>query len=102
MKIAVLAGGMSPERDVSLSSGALIATALMRRGHSVALADVYKPITTENIDSLFRSDGKFEFSVPENEPDLEKLKKSLRVLETESPEAGEKFRAAIKTYLDAF
>lgn len=77
MKIAVLAGGMSPERDVSLSSGALIATALMRRGHSVALADVYKPITTENIDSLFRSDGKFEFSVPENEPDLEKLKKDF-------------------------
>ena len=77
MKIAVLAGGMSPERDVSLSSGALIAPALMRRGHSVALADVYKPITTENIDSLFRSDGKFEFSVPENEPDLEKLKKDF-------------------------
>ena len=77
MKIAVLAGGMSPERDVSLSSGALIATALMRRGHSVALADVYKPITTENIDSLFRSDGKFEFSVPEKEPDLEKLKKDF-------------------------
>lgn len=34
--------------------------------------------------------------------DLEKLKKSLCVLETESPEAGEKFRAAIKAYLDAF
>ena len=34
--------------------------------------------------------------------DLEKLKKSLRALETESPEAGEKFRAAIKTYLEAW
>ena len=34
--------------------------------------------------------------------DLEKLKKSLRVLETESPEACAKFRAAIKAYLDAF
>ena len=77
MKIAVLAGGMSPERDVSLSSGALIATALIRRGHSVALADVYKPLTTDNIDSLFRSEGKFEFSVPEKEPDLEKLKKDF-------------------------
>ena len=34
--------------------------------------------------------------------DLEKLKKSLRALESESPEAGEKFRAAIKAYLDSF
>lgn len=77
MKIAVLAGGMSPERDVSLSSGALIATALIGRGHSVALADVYKPLATDNIGSLFRSEGKFEFSVPEKEPDLEKLKKDF-------------------------
>ena len=36
MNILVLAGGLSPERDVSLSSGALIANALMNRGHSVA------------------------------------------------------------------
>ncbi len=41
MKIAVLAGGLSPEREVSLSSGSLIANALIGRGHTVALADVY-------------------------------------------------------------
>lgn len=35
MKIIVLAGGYSPERDVSLSSGSLIANALMERGHEV-------------------------------------------------------------------
>lgn len=34
--------------------------------------------------------------------DLEKLKKSLLVLETESPEAGAKFRTAIKSYLEAW
>lgn len=77
MKIVVLAGGMSPERDVSLSSGALIATALMERGHSVALADVYKPINTEEICQMFRSEGKYEYCVPESEPDLVRLKKDF-------------------------
>lgn len=77
MKIVVLAGGMSPERDVSLSSGALIATALMERGHSVALADVYKPINTAEIDKMFRSEGKYEYRVPASEPDLDKLKKEF-------------------------
>lgn len=77
MKIVVLAGGMSPERDVSLSSGALIATALMERGHSVALADVYKPINTAEIDKMFRSEGKYEYRVPASEPDLDKLKKDF-------------------------
>ncbi|CDE19008.1 d-alanine--D-alanine ligase 12 [Eubacterium sp. CAG:841] len=77
MKIVVLAGGMSPERDVSLSSGALIATALMERGHSVALADVYKPINTAEIDKMFRSEGKYEYRVPASEPDLENLKKDF-------------------------
>lgn len=77
MKIVVLAGGMSPERDVSLSSGALIATALMERGHSVALADVYKPINTAEIDKMFRSEGKYEYRVPAYEPDLDNLKKDF-------------------------
>lgn len=77
MKIVVLAGGMSPERDVSLSSGALIATALMERGHSVALADIYKPINTAEIDKMFRSEGKYEYRVPASEPDLDNLKKDF-------------------------
>lgn len=77
MKIVVLAGGMSPERDVSLSSGALIATVLMERGHSVALADVYKPINTAEIDKMFRSEGKYEYRVPASEPDLDNLKKDF-------------------------
>ena len=44
MNIVVLAGGLSPERDVSLSSGALIASALSRRGHAVKIIDVYEGI----------------------------------------------------------
>lgn len=41
MKIIVLAGGYSPEREVSLSSGSLIANALIENGHKVLLADLY-------------------------------------------------------------
>jgi D-alanine-D-alanine ligase len=41
MKIVVLAGGFSPEREVSLSSGAMITNALMKNGHEVYLLDSY-------------------------------------------------------------
>ncbi len=41
MKIVVLAGGLSPERDVSLSSGSKIGQALRGLGHQVALVDMY-------------------------------------------------------------
>lgn len=41
MKVLVLAGGLSPERNVSLSSGALIAQALRDKGHRVALVDLF-------------------------------------------------------------
>ena len=41
MKILVLAGGLSPERNVSLSSGALICQALRERGHQAALVDLF-------------------------------------------------------------
>ncbi len=41
MRIVVLAGGISTERDVSLSSGAMIYRALKERGHQAVLLDVY-------------------------------------------------------------
>ena len=41
MKIVVLAGGLSPERNVSLSSGTMIAQALRGLGHEAALVDMY-------------------------------------------------------------
>lgn len=41
MKILVLAGGLSPERNVSLSSGAMVCEALRKRGHQVALMDLF-------------------------------------------------------------
>jgi D-alanine-D-alanine ligase len=41
MNIVVLAGGISPERDVSLNSGKMIYNALKNKGHQVLLLDVY-------------------------------------------------------------
>ena len=41
MKIVVLAGGISTERDVSLISGAGILKALREKGHQVILLDVF-------------------------------------------------------------
>ena len=39
MKIAVLLGGASEERDVSLASGCQVAAALRRAGHEVVAYD---------------------------------------------------------------
>ncbi len=75
MKIAVLAGGLSPERDVSLTSGSLIATSLSKSGHSVALVDLYLGVKERpaDIDSLFVKGGSYSHKVEAAEPDLEML-----------------------------
>ncbi len=71
MKITVLAGGLSPERDVSLSSGALIAASLIRSGHDVALVDVYEGINSScEIEELFTRVAPKPYKVSESEPDL--------------------------------
>lgn len=44
MNILVLAGGLSPERDVSLVSASMIAKALIRKKHSVCVLDLCKNI----------------------------------------------------------
>ncbi len=49
MKITVLAGGISTERDVSLVTGSMIYKALKEAGHQVALIDVYLGVEDEEI-----------------------------------------------------
>lgn len=78
MKIVVLAGGLSPERDVSLSSGSLIANALMASGHAVVLADIYEGIKAEEeaLPALFltkEDNRRYEYHIPDTAPDLEAL-----------------------------
>ena len=41
MKIVVLAGGISTEREVSITSGTMVCKALREKGHQAVLADVY-------------------------------------------------------------
>lgn len=44
VNIIVLAGGRSPEREISLSSGQLVAGALAARGHNVRLLDLCEDV----------------------------------------------------------
>jgi len=75
LNIVVLAGGYSPERDVSLSSGSLVANALMKTGHKVLLLDVYEGIESKGpYEDLFRSDKVYNHQICHQEPDLEELK----------------------------
>ena len=41
MKIVVLAGGLSPERNVSLSTGTMVTEALRALGHRAGLIDMF-------------------------------------------------------------
>lgn len=80
MKIVVLAGGLSPERDVSLTSGALIANALMENGNEVCLLDLYigDRLEDKTVDDLFftQADDKvFHYAVGREAPDLDQLKR---------------------------
>ena len=79
MKIVVLAGGYSPEREVSLSSGSLIANALIRNGHRVLLLDAYVgiPELPDPPDVLFRTDTEYSHAIGTEVPDLQTLKEKV-------------------------
>ena len=77
MYIAVICGGLSAERDVSISSGTGTARALRARGHKVALVDLLlgNPSAMSDPRSAFTSDaGDSVYSVRETEPDLDKIR----------------------------
>lgn len=79
MKIVVLCGGISTERDVSITSGTMVAQALRDRGHQVVLLDSFfgclEPY--EKPEDLFHEDRPFaRILVGEKEPDLARIKAS--------------------------
>ncbi len=75
MKIVVLAGGLSPERDVSLTSGSLIANALARKGHLVCLMDVYEGTALAgDAAELFTSRADYAYQIPAVAPSLAEVK----------------------------
>lgn len=70
MKIVVLAGGLSLERHVSLTSGAMVTQALRKSGHDVALVDLYFD-NEETFEALAKKEIPQDyFSVNTNIPDL--------------------------------
>ncbi len=78
MKIVVLAGGFSPERNVSLSSGCKVCAALRERGHEVAFVDMYLG-TQEAPDSLFCAPIPEELTkINRQAPDLGQVKTARR------------------------
>lgn len=80
MKIVVLAGGISTERDVSLVSGSKIYAALKENGHEVILLDVFLGYEG-NPDEVFSLDVDWaEMVAPIREiaPDISEVKKSRK------------------------
>ncbi len=76
MKIVVLAGGISSERDVSLSSGGMIYQALRKNGHQAILLDVYLGYEGD-LKGIFEQDTDWAATVSavgEECPDLEAVK----------------------------
>lgn len=76
MNIVVLSGGLSNERDVSLSSGSQIANALIKNGHKVLLLDLYLGLKEVNtFEEAYKVYGEtvYDYKVPKIAPNLEKL-----------------------------
>ncbi len=77
MKIVVLAGGISTERDVSLVSGMGIYKALLSKGHQVMLLDVFLGYDEEGWDDVFAIEKDWAASisaVKAENPDIEAVK----------------------------
>lgn len=78
MKIAVLSGGLSTERDVAITSGTLVTKALRSKGHQVVFIDVF--MGCEEMDctpkELFEKGYDFikEAGVGTEIPDIEYIK----------------------------
>ena len=83
MKIVVLAGGLSTERDVSFKTGEMVTKALRENGHQVILLDVFMGYSDKEEDLTGIFDRAEAVSVkvaaiPETAPDLEKVKASRK------------------------
>ena len=81
MKIIVLAGGLSTERDVSLSSAAGICRTLVEKGHDAFLLDVFMGLSydLDKLEEVFTLPGhglEIAKNVSTDEPDLEAVKAS--------------------------
>ena len=104
MNIVVLAGGLSPERDVSLSTGTKVVNALRSRGHRAILIDLFFGVESlpEPITDVFLETGELAaYTVPELAPDLDAVRARRKSGFSEAIGSGviELCRASDLTYL---
>ena len=77
MNIVVLAGGISTERDVSLSSGRMIYEALEKKGHRLVFLDVYLGYDKADYQTVFEREEDWTKEIQdikELNPDIEAVK----------------------------
>lgn len=77
MKIVVLAGGISTERDVSLVTGSMIYKALAKKGHQVVLLDVYLGYEEDDYADIFSLERNWSEkigAISSQNPDLSQVK----------------------------
>jgi len=76
MKIVVLAGGTSTERDVSLVSGKMVYRALKENGHNAILLDAFLGYPDDDYEKVFESNRQWDEDIsmigPED-PNLESI-----------------------------
>ena len=104
MRIAVLCGGLSNEREVSLTSGTEIVNALRKKGHQAILLDSYLGYTGEYDDPVEVYERPWQeecYRVRESSPDLEAVKaqRSADCVGLVGPKVIELCRAADITFL---
>src|SRR5262249_14306850 len=89
MRITMLMGGASSERDVSLATGVRVTEALRSRGHEVRVID---PATGPISDEMYRAlaSGQVVRTAPPSQEDLRRMsREALPRLATSLPRAGE-------------
>ncbi len=74
MKILIVAGGLSPEREVSLTTGSLVADALVGCGYEVCLCDLYTGEAVGGGTPYFSADPVPVYWVGRTIPNLDALK----------------------------
>ena len=79
MDIVVLAGGLSTERDVSLSTGSMVSRALRAKGHRVLMLDVFMGIgdSEKDITDIFARAEEISAAtgqISEKAPDIAQVK----------------------------
>ena len=87
MKIVVLAGGLSTERDVSINSASKVCKALREKGHQAVILDIFlgHGKTGDSLEGIFEGDPQLtqmSDTIRSVDPDLE----AVKAMRTENPD----------------